>query len=85
MFHTPASSAPSGNRIPLYVALFVAVAALAILGLRLTRNAPANEVQPTVAPANSSAQPFPSKAESEPKPVEPQNAESAPRGERLNG
>lgn len=65
----PPSSA-SGNRIPLYIALFVAVAALAIVGLRLSRsNAPAVN-QPASAPAPASQQPFPSEANSKDKPAE---------------
>lgn len=86
MAQSPAPSAPSGNRIPLYVALFVAVAALAILGLRLTRNAPTTAAQPAAAPtASPSQQPFPSNAESKPQDAPAPSGDQAPSNERLAG
>lgn len=79
---TAPPSGNNGNRIPLYIALFVAVAALAIVGLRLTKNAPTS-AQPVAAPAPNSQQPFPSDPTSKDQPS--QQEAPASGGERYSG
>jgi hypothetical protein len=74
----------SANRIPLYIALFVAVAALAMVGLRLTRQNVPVQAAPAAAPADPNRQPFQSETNSS-ESSRPEQAPAPPPGERLNG